>query len=379
MSVAARGRTAAATVAAVAACSGAAATACVVPGAVLCATATYWATLLQVYPGGEGAAAIVWLLLAAALLFGAAAVASVTGFLIGAGAWSQRLRGAPLAAVLALFAATGALLLAIWAVTGDPGLRAPATAVVASAALVAAALLAHRAPHPDEWNLHRLGPVELQMIVAVGMAATLVIGLLAQPWETAELAGAAATPVWQFMAVVLAVGAFAGQFLLQMLRRPGVGVMALMVAFGMRALLIGILQQPIGGFEGAAPAYLLAMATAGIMDLIYFFNLGRAGEARVAWQALTSAVTAMLLGSLFFLEDLVPYPPVNAETIPGIVAVGALAGFGGGWLGMVAGRWSAGQRRLAASAGARWLEFAGLGLTAAALVAVVAWAARLAG
>ncbi|MEI2726740.1 MAG: hypothetical protein V9H26_25495 [Verrucomicrobiota bacterium] len=121
------------------------------------------------------------------------------------------------------------------------------------------------------------------MIVAVGMAATLVIGLLAQPWETAELAGAAATPAWQFMAVTLAVGAFAGQFLLQMLRRPGVGVMALMVAFGMRALLIGILQQPIGGFEGAAPAYLLAMATAGIMDLIYFFNLGRAGEAR-AWR-----------------------------------------------------------------------------------------------
>jgi hypothetical protein len=352
------------------------ATICIAPGAALCATAAYWTTLRQVYPVADGATAIYGLLLAAAALFALAAVAAVTAFVTGRGAWSGRLRAAPLAAALVVLAAAGAVLLAVWAGTGDSALQAPAAGVVAGAALVATALLALRVQPAAEWNLHRLGAGELQMLVAVGMAATLVLGLLARPWETTSLVGAAALPTWWLTTVSLAVGAGAGQFLLQMLQRPGVGIMAMMVAFGMRALLIGVLQQPVGGFEGAAPAFLLAMATAGFMDLVYFVNVGRAGEARVMWQALTSAVTATLIGSLLVLDDRVAYPPVTAATIPGIVVTGALGGIAAGWLGMVGGSWIVGQRRPNGATGNRWLDFVGLGLTAAALVAVVAFAAR---
>jgi hypothetical protein len=354
------------------------ATACVGPGAVLCASAGYWATLLRIYPGGAGATAIVWLLLAAATLFGVTTVAVATAFAAGAGAWADRLRAAPLAALLALCAAAGGLLLAVWAVTGDPAVQEPASAVVAGAALLAAALFGLRTPALATWDLRRLGPVELQMSVAMGMASTLAFELLAQPWETAKLAGAANLPAWQFTTVVLTVSVFTGQFLLQTLQRPGAGTLALMVAFAVRALLIGVLQRPMGGFAGAAPAYLLALAPAGIMDLIYFYNLGRGGDTRLFWQALTTAVTATLVGGLLVLENLAAYPPVTSATIPGIVAAGALAGFGAGWLGMVTGRWLAGQRRFVASVGARWLDFVGLGMTAAALAAVVAWAARMA-
>lgn len=377
MSVSARRR--APTTAVIAATPLQVATICIAPGAALCATAAYWTTLRQVYPAATGAAVIYVLLLAAVALFAVAAGAGLAAFVTGRGAYSGRLRAAPLAAALVALAAAGAVLLAVWSATGDSAWQAPTEGVVAGAALVASALLALRVQPAEGWSLHRLGVIELQMLVAVGMAATLVLGLLARPWETTSLVGAAALPTWWLTTVSLAVGACAGQFLLQMLQRPGVGVMAMIVAFGMRALLIGVLQRPVGGFEGAAPAFLLAMAAAGILDLVYFFNLGRADEARVMWQALTGAVTATLIGSLLVLDELVAYPPVTAATIPGIVAAGALAGISAGYLGMAAGRWIAGQRSLAASAGARWLDFAGLGLTAAALVAVVAWAARLAG
>lgn len=316
----------------------------VVLAAVLGATASFWATLLQVYPGGAGAEAITLLLLAAAALLVAAGVAVVVGFVRDAGGWDARLRRAPLAAGLAVLAAPNALLLAAWAVTAAPGLQAPATALLAAAVLVASARLAQRSQTAAEWNLRRFNLTELQILVGMGMAATLILGVLAWPWETATLTGAAALPTWQFTTVSLAVGIGAGQFVLQALRRPGAAVMALMVAFGVRALLNGLLQRPLGGFEGAAPAYLLALAPAGIMDLVYLYNMRRADDTRILWQALSSAVTATLLGSLLVLETLVAYPPVTSETIPGIIVAGAVAGFAVGWLGMVAGRWCARPR-----------------------------------
>jgi hypothetical protein len=311
----------------------------VVLAAVLGATASFWTTLLQVYPDGAGAEAIVLLLLASSVLLFAAAVAAVAGIAQGAGGWTERLRRDALAASLAVLAALGALLLAAWAVTAEPGLQAPATALLAAAVLVATARLAQRAQPAPEWNLRRFSLTELQILVGVGMAVTLLLGLLARPWETASLTGAAALPTWQLTTVSLAVGIGAGQYVLQALRRPGAAVMALMVAFGVRALLIGLLQRPLGGFEGAAPAYLLALAPAGILDLVYLYNMRRADDARILWQALSSAVTATLLGGLLVLETLVAYPPVTSATIPGIIVAGAAAGFAVGWLGMVAGRW----------------------------------------
>lgn len=361
-------------VAAVAAAPLQVATSCAIPSAVLTAAASFWTTLLEVYPAGSGETPIFWLLVAAAALLAVAAAAALTAIAAGAGPWQDRLARAPLAVALAGLSAAGAILAGAWALTGDPGLQTPTDLTVGGAALAATALLAAHLKPGREWNLHRLDTVELQMLVGSGMAATLVLGMLARPWESASLTGADALPAWYFTTVILAVGAFTGQFMLQTLQRPGAGVMALMIAFGLRALLIGILQRPIGGFEGAAPAFLLAMAPAGLMDLVYFFNLSRADEPRIAWQALTSAVTATLVASLFFLERIVAYPPVTSATIPEIVVAGALGGVGAGWLGMKAGIWVA-RTRGASAAASHWPSAVALGMIIGTIVAVIGLAA----
>lgn len=352
-----------------------AATASILPGLVLAAAGAFWHTLRQENPAGAGEQAVAWLLLAAAAACAVAAGAAALSFVQGSGPWRARLRHRA-ALALVLLALAAALLLAVWGVTAAPALAVPAQLAAAGAALAASAVLARRAPAAAAWDVRRLGPIELQMLVAVAMAATLLLGVLARPWETATLTAAALLPPWVLTTVSVGIGTGLGMYLLQALRRPGAGFMALLLAFAVRSLLIGVLQRPLGGFTGAAPAFLLMLAPAGLLDLFYLYNMRRGDAPRLAWQALTSAVTGSLLGSLLVLETLTAYPPVNGETIPGIIVAGAAAGFGAGWLGMTAGRH---VRRVDAvpPEGRRWLDFTALGLAVAALAAAVALAAGL--
>lgn len=183
-------------------------------------------------------------------------------------------------------------------------------------------------PPAQDWNMHRLGVPELNLILQLSVAAFLLL-------PTNPPRGATA---WLAPVLVTGVALFAGQIALQALRRPGAAVMVFAAVIFYRALANYVLAQTPEAAPVGAAVQFLALAPAGALDTAYAVRLPDADARRTLYFALAAGVSVALAASLIFWPQLPGVPPLTPENVLLVVGLGALVGVGFGWCGAACGR-----------------------------------------
>ena len=215
--------------------------------------------------------------------------------------------------------------------------------------LAAAAVQVSVLPRPAEWTTRRLGLGEINVVVQLAIATTVLLlvgvteydtlpGIAARSPEAGPFLQAfQARPAWLYPVIVLAVGLFAGNVALQLLRRPGAATLVMLAVLCYRALLLAVFQSRNPDFSSTASSQFLILLPAAGLDLIYFFRQQTADERETWLLANLTGITLMLTLGLVLLPRLLAYLPVTERTIPWMVVMGVLVGLWAGWCGEAVG------------------------------------------
>lgn len=187
---------------------------------------------------------------------------------------------------------------------------------------------AARLPVVRAWSVHRLRATELSVILQLSVV---VFWLLPANPPTGDAA-------WVAAVLTTGVTLFAGQIVLQVLRRPGVAIMVIAAVLFYRALANFVLaQQPDAASVGAAVQF-LALAPAGALDVAYAVRLADADARQTLHFALAVSVGVALAAVLIFWPQLPGVPPLTPGIGLLVVASGAAIGIACGWCGTLFGR-----------------------------------------
>lgn len=271
----------------------------------------------------------------------------------GPGGLRARCRADLLLGLMGLFSLYPLLVMAaeiVWVQVDATGAIAPSASHVVMSAGVVAVMLAAVAvqasvlPQPAGWTVYRLGAGELNAIILLAVAAALMLLVGAGAWQ--HLPDGAVRPAWLYPAAILGAVLFAGQIGLHVLHRPGTAVLIFAAVLFLRAITNFLFQQFFGLTGAGAAAEFLALIPAAAMDVVYVYRSDEADEMSTSWLAIGVGAAAMLAGGLLLMPRMVPYPPVDAGTLPGMVTAGLVVGLFGGWCGARLGRAVAGLHRL---------------------------------
>lgn len=228
--------------------------------------------------------------------------------------------------ILGLVLLAGLLWLDIRQVAAVGATSLARTAITLAGVWVLLASVARQAMHlppTQDWNMHRLGIPELNLILQLSVAAFLLLPVTPPTGTTAWLA-----PV-----VVVGVALFAGQIALHALRRPGAAVMVFAAVIFYRALAnYALAQMPDAAPVGAA-VHFLTLAPAGALDTAYAVRLPDADTRRTLYFSLAAGVSVTLAAALIFWPQLPGVPPLTPEIVLLVIGLGALVGFVCGWCG----------------------------------------------
>jgi hypothetical protein len=274
-------------------------------------------------------------------------VATASAWLLvrrGSGGWRARFRSNPTLGWLVLL---GGFL--AYALPADPAWHALYGAditawslphlvlLVTFSAIMLSAAAIHLSTLPRR---HWHGPLRFRAdaaLAVVGLASALLLAtqLLTMEWDgITRLRLGSAHPFWQrpewlLPVVVVAVAAFFGTFALRATRFVGAATLVGVVALALRAALVGAFDAP----SMSVNAYLLSLPPLLALDLAYAVGLARRASPPTALPAALAATAGLALGSLPLLAALYLYPRVTLETVPPMLAVGALSALWACWLG----------------------------------------------
>lgn len=240
----------------------------------------------------------------------------------------------PLAAlitILGLLLLAGLLWLDIRQVTETGAASLVRTAITLAAVWVLLAgvmLQAAHLPPAQDWNLHRLGVPELNLILQLSVAALLLLPAKPPTGDTAWLA-----PV-----LVAGVVLFTGQIALHVLRRPGAAIMVFAAVLFYRALANFVLAQTPDTQAAGAAVHFLALAPAGALDTAYAVRLPDADARRTLYFSLAAGIGVALAAALIFWPQLPGVSALTPEAALLVIGLGAPVGIGCGWCGATFGR-----------------------------------------
>ncbi len=228
-----------------------------------------------------------------------------------------------------------------------------------------------------------LGGLRLQELLAVatlGWALLMQLQIGTVEWEglhdireraTAQgFAGAFwDRPEWLFPVIVATVSLFIGNLALHTFRRAGAATLVALFALGVRlALQWGLADDEVTLRLSNTP-HLIALAAMLALDLWYAARLRLADRGSTQLTGNLVGGAALLVAGLPLIAATMPYPSIDASTLPAMVGFSLLMALLAGGVGAQFGGWLADLDRAAQPAPAQaWLGWAAAGALAIALL-----------
>jgi hypothetical protein len=210
--------------------------------------------------------------------------------------------------------------------------------------LVAVALQLSLVPRAGWRGLGGLRIQEMLALLPIAWGYLIFTQIATAEWEGLRAIGTDMSvpgfwsrPEWLYPVVVIMVGVFIGAFALHALQRAGAATLLALMVFGLRAIMLGAFG---GGSVGlSAQSHLLAALVLVAMDVVYALRLKAADAPLTRIVASLAGAGVMFTLGFLYIHNMMVYPRINAETVPGMLLFGVLMALAAGNAGASLGGW----------------------------------------
>lgn len=216
-------------------------------------------------------------------------------------------------------------------------------------ALSAAGLALASTPRQADWrDLRKLQGTEILALLLVTVAGVLLIQFGTSEWEgVRELRPEGGVfrdtfwlrPQWLYPVVVVTVALFISNTVLHLVRCAGAATVVALLVLGFRVVCLTALGDETEELGVNYTAHLLLLAPALLLDGWYLLRKRRADTLVTLIGGNLLAAAAFLVVALPLIDRMMIYPPINAYTVPRMVAMCLIMALAAGWTGARFGGW----------------------------------------
>jgi hypothetical protein len=200
---------------------------------------------------------------------------------------------------------------------------------------------------PAPWRtIRHLTPQDGFIVVLLALIILMLTQFGTTEWENLQSIGIGQTsgafwqrPEWLYPVVVISLAAFVGMIALHTTRAAGAATLVGLTCLAIRLILLSTLHASEPPASLTFKTHLILLPALIALDLWYAFRLKQAESRATILGGSLAIVTATLTVGLLIIQQIMIYPRINGDTLPGMIFFGLIMGLAVGYAGSQIGKW----------------------------------------